>query len=32
LGCILTAVGMCLAGAEWIFEKGEAYGKHLASK
>ena len=28
---ILTAIGMCCAGAAWVFEKGEAYGKHLAT-
>nr|WP_315149013.1 class IIb bacteriocin, lactobin A/cerein 7B family [uncultured Flavobacterium sp.] len=27
---LLTAIGMSFAGAAWIFEKGEAYGRKLA--
>lgn len=29
-GLVLTAIGMCGAGAAWVFDKGEAYGKRLA--
>ena len=29
-GVILTAIGMAGAGAVWLFEKGEEYGKRLA--
>ncbi|MDN3675515.1 hypothetical protein QWY99_21005 [Flavobacterium branchiarum] len=28
----LTIIGMCGAGAAWVFDKGEAYGKYLAGK